>query len=231
MVKSINSNVALIIPVYNEGKVIGDVVKGVLKHYKYVVCVDDGSSDDSKEKIEKTGAYLVNHPINMGQGAALQTGIEFAKLLPVDYFVTFDADGQHRLEDVSKMVEIIEKEKVDFVLGSRFLDEKAIGMPKSKEKILKLAIAFSNSTSGVKLTDTHNGLRVFNRKVAENIQITMPDMAHASEILEIISKNKYSYKEIPVVIEYTDYSKAKGQSMLNAINIAFDTLLRKVSNK
>lgn len=219
----------LIIPVYNEGEVIKSVIEKALKKYAHVVCVNDGSKDNSKEEIAKTGAYLINHPINMGQGAALQTGIEFARLLPVDYFVTYDADGQHRLEDVAEMLKVIKKEKTDFVLGSRFLGKEAVDMPKLKRAILKLAIRFSNATSGVKLTDTHNGLRVFNRKVAEEIQITLPDMAHASEILEIISKNKYSYTEIPVVIEYTEYSRSKGQAMINAVNIAFDTLLRKVS--
>jgi hypothetical protein len=92
-----------------------------------------------------------------------------------------------------------------------------------------MAIKFSNLTSGIKLTDTHNGLRAFNRKVAETMQITMPDMTHASEILEIIAKQQYRYKEIPVTIEYTDYSRAKGQSLINAINIGFDTVLRKIS--
>lgn len=224
-----NKEVALIIPVYNEGKVIKPVIDKVLKEYKYVVCVNDGSRDNSREEILKTKAYLVDHPINMGQGAALQTGIEFARNLPVGYFVTYDADGQHRLEDVKEMIKTIKREKTDFVLGSRFLGKEAVNMPKMKRIILKMAIKFSNATSGVKLTDTHNGLRVFNRKVADSIQITLPDMAHASEILEIIHRNNYTYTEIPVVIEYTDYSRSKGQSIINAVNIAFDTLLRKVS--
>lgn len=224
-----NRNVALIIPVYNEGRVIKKVIDKALKEYRYVLCVNDGSRDDTHEQILKTKAYLVDHPINMGQGAALQTGVEFARLLPVDYFVTYDADGQHRLEDVKRMVRVIKKEKTDFVLGSRFLGKEALNMPKTKRLVLKMAIAFSNFTSGVKLTDTHNGLRIFNRNVADNIQITMPDMAHASEILEIIARNHYTYTEIPVVIEYSDYSRSKGQSIINAINIAFDTLLRKVS--
>ena len=163
----------------------------------------------------------------MGQGAALQTGVEFARSLPVEYFVTYDADGQHRLEDVREMIRTIKRDKTDFVLGSRFLGKEAVNMPKMKRIILKMAIRFSNITSGVKLTDTHNGLRVFNRKVANSIQITLPDMAHASEILEIIYRNKYTYTEVPVVIEYTDYSRGKGQSIINAVNI--DTLLRKVS--
>lgn len=226
---SMNKEVALIIPVYNEGEVIKSVIDKVLKEYKYVVCINDGSRDNSREEILKTKAYLVDHPINMGQGAALQTGIEFARNLPVDYFVTYDADGQHRLEDVKEMIKTIKREKTDFVLGSRFLGKEAVNMPKMKRIILKMAIKFSNATSGVKLTDTHNGLRVFNRKVADSIQITLPDMAHASEILEIIHRNNYTYTEIPVVIEYTDYSRSKGQSIINAVNIAFDTLLRKVS--
>ena len=224
-----NEEVAVIIPVYNEGKVIKSVIDKVLKEYKYVVCINDGSSDNSREEILKTKAYFVDHPINMGQGAALQTGVEFARSLPVEYFVTYDADGQHRLEDVREMIRTIKRDKTDFVLGSRFLGKEAVNMPKMKRIILKMAIRFSNITSGVKLTDTHNGLRVFNRKVANSIQITLPDMAHASEILEIIYRNKYTYTEVPVVIEYTDYSRGKGQSIINAVNIAFDTLFRKVS--
>jgi glycosyltransferase involved in cell wall biosynthesis len=164
----------------------------------------------------------------MGQGAALQTGIEFARQLPVDYFVMFDADGQHRISDAQNMVKALKKGDWDMILGSRFLGS-AEGIKKSKERILKLAVKFSNFTSGVRLTDTHNGLRAFNRHVAETIKITMPDMSHASEILEIISSQKYRYKEVPVTIDYSEYSMAKGQSVINAVNIVFDMLLRKVS--
>lgn len=223
------NDVAFIVPVYNEGKVVRGVINKVLKKYTNVVCVNDGSRDNSVAEIQKTDAYLIDHPINMGQGAALQTGIEFARQLPdVKYFVTYDSDGQHRLEDVELMLDTIEKTGVDIILGSRFLG-KTIGMKKSKRMILKLAIRFSNATSGIKLTDTHNGLRVFNRHVAETMQITMADMAHASEILEIMARQKYSYKEVPVTIVYTDYSRSKGQTLINAVNIGFDTLLRRIT--
>lgn len=224
---SLNDDVALIIPVYNEAKVIKGILEKVLTKYKYVVCVNDGSKDGSVKEILSTKAYLVDHPINMGQGAALQTGIEFARTLPVSYFCTFDADGQHRLEDVKTMIDAIKSGKQDIILGSRFLGS-TINMPKSKYHILKLAVWFTNLTSGLALTDTHNGLRLFNRRVAEEIQITMPDMAHASEILEIIADKKYAYTEVPVTIEYTEYSKSKGQTLVNAINIVFDTLLRRI---
>lgn len=222
-------NVAFIVPVYNEGKVIRGVIKNVLKQYATVICINDGSRDNSSEEIAKTEAILIEHPINMGQGAALQTGIEYARSLPeIDYFVTFDADGQHRLEDVAKMLEVIKGGEYDIILGSRFLG-RTVGMTRGKRLLLKAAIAFSNVTSGLKLTDTHNGLRVFNRHVAETMEITMPDMAHASEIIELIAQHKYRYAEVPVVIEYTDYSRSKGQAMINAVNIGFDSLLRKVS--
>lgn len=221
---------AIIIPVYNEAKVIKRVVEGALKYFQFVVCVNDGSSDTSDREIRKTKAILINHPINMGQGAALQTGIEYACGLPVDYFVTFDADGQHRIEDVKKMLEEIRKGEAEIILGSRFLGS-AINISGYKRFMLKLATIFSNCVSGIKLTDTHNGLRVFNRRVAQEMQITLPDMAHASEIIDIIKRNKYKYKEMPVTIEYTDYSRARGQSMINSINIVFDILLKKGSKK
>lgn len=222
-------NVAFVVPVYNEGSVIGGVVKEILEHCPHVVCVNDGSTDTSAAEIIGAGAYLVDHPINMGQGAALQTGIEFARLLPgVTRFVTFDADGQHRVEDALSMLHTLDTTDVDIVLGSRFRGSTE-GMSRMKRTVLKMAVRFTNLTSGIKLTDAHNGLRAFNRHVADTLEITAPDMTHASEIIELISRNGYSYVEVPVTIDYTDYSVTKGQPVLNAVNIAFDTLLRKVS--
>lgn len=224
------SDVAFIIPVYNEETVVRGVVESVLREYTHVVCVNDCSRDHSADEIARTGAYLINHPINMGAGAATQTGLEFARRLPgINYFVTFDADGQHRVEDVEAMLAAMDERGDDVIIGSRFLGAKAVGMPWAKRVLLKLGTAFSNALSGVKLTDTHCGLRLFSRKVGMEMQITMPDMSHGSEILEIIAKKKYSYSEVPVTILYTDYSLSKGQPIVNAINIAFDTLLRKVT--
>jgi glycosyltransferase involved in cell wall biosynthesis len=226
-----NSDVAVIVPVYNEEKVIAQTISGALKVFPLVVCVDDGSTDGSADQIAQTGACLVQHSINLGQGAALQTGIDFALQNPdVKYFVTYDADGQHNLADVQKMLDLIRTENIDIVVGSRFLG-KAENMGTFKRFLLKLAVAFSNRTTGLALTDTHNGLRVCNRKVASELKLTMPDFAHASEIIERIAEKKFSYKEVPVTIVYTDYSRAKGQSMLNAINITFDLLLNRLIKK
>jgi len=222
-------DVAFVVPVYNEAQVIGSVIAGIREVCPHVVCVNDGSSDSSADEILKAGGFLVNHPINMGQGAALQTGIEFARVLPgVTRFVTFDADGQHRVEDAVRMVRVLDTADVDIVLGSRFLGS-AVGASRFKRIMLKAAVRFSNLTSGVRLTDAHNGLRVFNKHVADTLRITAPDMTHASEIIELIAHNKYRFVEVAVTIDYSDYSVAKGQPAVNAVNIAFDTLLRKVS--
>ena len=224
-----NKDTAILIPAYNEEAVVHGVVSRVLKKYKYVVCVNDGSTDSTLAELQKTNAYVVNHPINLGQGAALQTAIEFAREIPgVNYFVTYDSDGQHDLNDVAKMVKEIKKHNVDILLGSRFIGT-TINMPNTKRFILKAAVLFTNITTGLKLTDTHNGLRAFNKKVADDLQLKMSDMSHASEILEIVALKKYRYKEVGVTIKYTEYSTSKGQSILNGINIIFDTLIRKMN--
>lgn len=226
-----NLNTAIIIPVYNEAEVVESVVDGVTKTFPLVVCVNDGSTDNSAKKIKSTNAVLVNHFVNLGQGAALQTGIEYALQDPnIKYFVTFDSDGQHSSDDVKMMLQIIKDKHFDIVLGSRFLGSTK-GMTKSKKVVLKLAIWFTNKFSNVKLTDTHNGLRVFNRKFAEALEIKMPGMSHASEIIDFIGRGGWAYTEAPITITYTEYSRAKGQSIFNSINILFDLVLSKVSRR
>lgn len=222
----------VIIPVYNESAKIAEVVTQVKKNFQNIVCVDDGSRDSSAREISKSGARLVRHAINQGQGAALQTGIEYALQDPeAKYFITFDADGQHSLSDALTMLDYIRRHKVDIVLGSRFLGE-VKNISQMKKVVLKLAVLFSNTTTGVRLTDAHNGLRVLNRHAAENINITMSGFAHASEIIHRIADLKLRYAELPVTITYTDYSKAKGHNpLMNAVNISFDLLLNKISKK
>jgi polyprenyl-phospho-N-acetylgalactosaminyl synthase len=224
-----HADVYVIIPVYNEAPVIKSVIDEVLKKFQNVVSVDDGSNDGSVNEIIKTKALLVRHPINLGQGAALQTGIDSAlRDNQAEYFVTFDADGQHQINDVERMLGILKQEKLDIVLGSRFLGQ-AQNMSVIKKIVLKAAVKFTNATSGLKLTDAHNGIRVFNRKVAEKLKIESPDMAHASEIIEKISQYNFKYKEVPVTITYSEYSRSKGQSIFNAVNIGLDVLFDKIT--
>lgn len=225
------TDVAIIIPAYKEGGAIKATIDAIPAKYKTIICVDDGSDDDTSKQVAKTRATLVRHPLNLGQGAALQTGIEYALLNPaIEYFVTYDADGQHRMEDVEKMLAYIRKHEAEIVLGSRFLG-KAENISQLKKMILKLAVKFSNASTGIKLTDAHNGLRVFNRKVAKGLQLQMADFAHASEIIHRIAEKQYKFVELPVTIIYTDYSRAKGQSVINAVNIGFDVMIRRLTGK
>jgi polyprenyl-phospho-N-acetylgalactosaminyl synthase len=225
------SKVYFIIPVWNEASVIRRVLEEVLKQYNNVVCVNDGSTDNSSAEIAKTEAIRVEHSINLGQGAALQTGIDYALQDPkASIFVTYDADGQHRLSDVTKMIKVLKDSGVDIVLGSRFLGQTE-NLKTSKKLLLKAAILFTNKSTGLRLTDAHNGLRVFNRDFAQKLKLTFSDMTHASEIVERISNYGFKFVEVPVKIKYTPYSMSKGQSSINAINIAFDASLHKISKK
>jgi glycosyltransferase involved in cell wall biosynthesis len=220
------SDVWLVVPVYNEATVIADVVREARKTFPNVVCVDDGSKDDSAEQIRLGGAHLVRHPVNLGQGAALQTGVEYARAQPgAKYFVTFDADGQHRVEDVERMVARLREEPVDIVVGTRFHGD-IDHIPALKRVVLKTVVFLSPTLRKLKLTDAHNGLRVFNKTVADGMNITLNGMGHASQIVEMVKAKKWRVAEEPVTILYTEYSMAKGQSLINGVNILFDTVLR-----
>lgn len=213
-------NAFVIVPVYNEEQVVGQVIRELQKHFTNIICVDDGSSDDTVREINKTNVTLIKHAHNLGQGAALRTGIAYALTKKsAMYFITFDADGQHRVQDAVNMLEHLKAGKLDIVLGSRFLGMEAEGLPILKRLVLKAAIVFSNLTTGLKLTDTHNGLRVFNREVAAQLRLTCSGMAHASEIIYRVAENNFRYAELPVTIKYSRYSNSKGQSVFNAFNI------------
>ena len=215
-----------VVPLFNEGVVIGDVIRDLRSRYPLVVCVDDGSADGSARIAEEAGAAVVRHPYNMGQGAALKTGIDYALRDPqMRQIVTFDADGQHQVDDAAEMIVKRDAEGVDIVLGSRFLDARTKpGL--IKRMVLRGAVWYSNLTSGVKLTDAHNGLRVLGREACEKITIEQNRMAHASELVEEIGRHDLTVAEHPVHILYTDYSRSKGQSVLNSVNIVIDMLFR-----
>ena len=220
--------VCIVIPMYNEGAVVGSVVSNIRRQFPHVVCVDDGSRDTSAAEAEAAGAIVVQHAINLGQGAGLQTGIQMALLDPLtEYVVTFDADGQHRVADAVRLVEAAREHKLDVVLGSRFL-EAGFSVPWSRRMVLRAAVAFTRLTTGLSVTDTHNGLRVFSRDAASTVRITHAGMAHASEILHEVARHGLSYAELPVQIDYTEYSRAKGQSNLNAGNILHDLVSARI---
>lgn len=220
-----NQDTWLIIPCFNEGTVIGDVIRHARETFPNIVAVNDGSSDNSAEEIHKAGAHLVNHPVNLGQGAAIQTGVEYARSQPgAQYFVTFDADGQHQVKDVVSMLDRLHNEDVDIIVGTRF------GRPRNeddqvpwiKRLVLKTVVLLSSRTRKLGLTDAHNGLRVFNKKVADELNIRMNGMSHASEFVAQMDERGWRVSEQPVDILYTEYSMSKGQSLINGVNILAD---------
>lgn len=217
----------IIVPAFNEGAVIGDVIAQLRSVFTQVVCVDDGSSDDTAAIALSAGAHVVRHPVNLGQGAAIQTGVEYARRQPAaSMFATFDADGQHRVTDVVAMVDRLARADVDIVIGTRFDGSTVSRMPAMKKLILRAAARLSPSSRRLGLTDAHNGLRVFNRTVADNLALTMNGMSHAGEFIALIDENRWRVAEVPVEILYTGYSMSKGQPLLNGVNIVFDGFLR-----
>lgn len=222
------TGVWIIVPAFNEAPVIGDVVAELRSAFVHVVCVDDGSRDETGDAALRAGAHVVPHPVNLGQGAAIQTGVEYARRQPgATTFATFDADGQHRVKDVLAMLERLARGDVDIVIGSRFSGATISRTPPLKRLILRTAAWLSPTSRRLGLTDAHNGLRVFNRRVAENLNLTMAGMSHAGEFVALIDANRWRVAEEPVEILYTEYSLAKGQPILNGVNIVFDGMLRR----
>jgi glycosyltransferase involved in cell wall biosynthesis len=216
----------VIIPMYNEGSVVEEVVRGVRETFPNVVCIDDGSVDESVAAARRGGAVVVQHPINMGQGAALQTGFDYALSDPLTTeVVTFDADGQHQVADARDMVAKLRDESLDVVIGSRFLDERT-EVARLRRAILKTAAVYTRWTSGMALTDAHNGLRVIDRSLLERLRLRQNRMAHASELIDQIGRARVRWAEHPTHVIYSEYSKAKGQSLLNSVNILFELIFR-----
>ncbi len=203
------SDVWIVVPAFKEADVIGDVITDLRSVFANVVCVDDGSADDTGDIALRAGAHLVRHPVNLGQGAAIQTGVEYARNRPgARIFATFDADGQHRVQDVVTMIDRLRSGDADIIIGTRF------------------GLGVSRRGRRLGLTDSNNGLRVFNKTVADRLNITMNGMGHATEFIMLIDENRWRVAEQPVEVLYTEYSAAKGQPLLNGVNIIVDGFLR-----
>jgi glycosyltransferase involved in cell wall biosynthesis len=170
---------------------------------------------------------VVRHPINLGQGAGLQTGIAFALAQGADVVVTFDGDGQHRAQEIERLIGALREQGADFALGSRFLGT-AMRVPKARRVLLKLATWFTRLTTGLQVTDTHNGLRAMTRRGASALALHQNRMAHASEILHQIAESRLKYIEVPVTIDYTAYSLSKGQTLGDALLILTDLFARRL---
>ncbi len=219
--------VFIIVPAYNETPAIGAVLQELCAVYRHVVVVDDGSTDGTYEAARASATYVLRHPVNCGQGAALQTGIDFALRRGAEFIVTFDADGQHRVEDVAVLLAPIVSGECDIALGSRFLGT-SVDIPPLRRRMLRLGVLFTRLVNGMNLTDAHNGLRAFSRRAAQRINLRLDRMAHATELIDQVRLSGLPYKEVSVQIRYTTYSLRKGQSTRGAIRIVLHYLLGRV---
>ena len=226
--KSINAkNSLVIVPAFNEGRIVSSTIDNLSEYFKNILIIDDGSIDNTlEESIQSLSTIVLHHPCNCGQGRALRTGINFfLEKTNFEYLITFDADGQHYPLDALKMLNFAVFNKCDAVFGSRFLDKNsARKMPLIRKITLKIANHFERIFLGLNLTDSHNGLRVLNRKSCKLLKrMKSAEMAHASEFAKIL-KNKTIYlDEFPVRVDYSSKIK-KSQSPLSSLNIISDLM-------
>ncbi len=228
--------IVVVMPSYNEEKVIARVVKEVKEKIPDVIAVDDGSTDQTGIVANEAGAKVLKHFLNRGQGAALQTGINFALAQGAEVIVTFDADGQHNPSDIDRVVKPLLLGEAQVVLGSRFLKSEngyqktdISSIPLVKVIVLKFAAWFTRLYTGLKVTDAHNGFRALSRNAAELIEIRQDGMAHASEIIEQIKKHNLRFVEVPVQIVYSQYSLQKGQKLSNSFRILWDLIISRLT--
>lgn len=214
--------VAIVIPTYNEGERLVETLSGVLEHFETVVVVDDGSRDKSFEWAKESGAYALRHVVNRGQGAALQTGVDFAvQELNADIVVHFDADGQMDVHEIKEIIKPIQNGEVEIVFGSRFLG-KALNMPTTRKITLMLSRVFTKLVSGISLTDAHCGFRALSKNAAKRARFTLDRQAHASQIYDLVKIHSLTYKEVPVTIRYTDETLAKGMKFTDGFGVLKD---------
>jgi glycosyltransferase involved in cell wall biosynthesis len=223
--------VFVIIPFYNENTIILKVIGELFPFGYQLVVVDDGSETNPSDILKgnhPVPVHLLRHKVNLGQGAALQTGIDFSLRQGASYLVTFDADGQHSANDIQAMLLPLQNAEADITLGSSFLNKNLHNAPVIKQWILKTGRLVNYFFTGLYLSDAHNGLRAMTREAAGKIRLMENRMAHATEFLLAIKRNKLRYKEVPALVMYTSYSKSKGQSVFNSIRIFFDLVLHKL---
>jgi len=217
----------IIIPAYNESESLPLVIKNILSlnlSDTDILVVDDGSSDKTFLLAKNLGVKVLRHCLNRGQGASLKTGIDFCLKNDYQIAVFFDADGQMDHLEIPLLLKNLNAD-CQVVLGSRRLGQ-TINMPIMRKLVKYLALIFTRLTTGLKLTDTHNGFQAWSVEALKKIELYQDGYAHASQLLQQIAKNRLKYCEVPVTIKYTDYSRRRGQSLWGAIKILWDLLIK-----
>jgi glycosyltransferase involved in cell wall biosynthesis len=221
--------VMVIVPAFNEGRVVKATVEHLLAAGHRVVVVDDGSTDETAD-VRRLPVVYLRHSVNLGQGAALQTGMTYALRAGAQVAVHFDADGQHDCAQIQQLIAPIVEGKADVVFGSRFLrSEDRAQVPWKKRMLLRGGILVSWAMSGMLLSDTHNGFRALSRRALEHIHLQENGFAHATEIMQRVRETGMRYLEVPITISYSQYSTQKGQKLSGSISILFDLIMAKLT--
>lgn len=223
--------ICIILPAYNEAPVIGQVLDDLKKEIKKeklqaeIVVIDDGSIDGTASIVRKKGVPVLSHVLNRGLGGALGTGLNYAKKIDADIAVTLDSDGQHDAKDIKKVIKPILDNQADVVIGTRWKKDRA-KMPIDRRIITISSNILTFLLFRIWTTDSQSGFRAFSKEALDVIQIKTQRMEVSSELFGEIKKNKFRLKEAPIRVIYTDYSRKKGQSNLNSIQILLKLMLR-----
>jgi len=216
--------ITCVIPAYNEEKNISSVIASVKKYVDEVIVIDDGSQDKTGQLSSSAGAIVLKHIINRGQGASIELGNRYALQNGADIIVHFDADNQFSAEEIKDLVAPIINGEAEAVLGSRFLSKKS-ELPKFKKNIIMpLARLVNKIFFNINLSDPQSGFRALNKETAQKIRIENDGMAHCSEILYQLFKNKIKIKEVPITVTYHEY----GQNFSGGLKIIKDLLIKKI---
>lgn len=219
----------IIIPAFNEEKAIGTVLENLKKAgYTNILVINDGSRDKTEEIIKKHRVKFISHSINRGLGGALGTGLQAARELGVEIAVTFDADGQHAVTDLEKVIAPLKEGKADVVIGSRLLNPK--GMPFHRRLFNWIGNIVTYVLFGVWVTDSQSGLRAFSKKALNVIDIKTNKMEVSSEIIREIGARKLKLKEVSIQAIYTDYSLSKGQSFFVGVKTFIKLVIHRLMN-
>ena len=190
------------IPAYNEEKNIATIITRLKDITDKIIVCNDGSSDLTSKIAEEMGATVLNHEKNLGYGAAIRSIFFKAKDLDCDVLVKFDADGQHRIEDIEKVVKPISNGESDIVIGSRFLDDSEKEVPNYRKVGIKVITKITNTTIKKQLTDSQSGFRAYSKKVLNNLSPSELGMGISTEILIKASAKNFRISEVPIKISY-----------------------------
>ncbi len=191
------------IPAFNEEKNIASIITKLRSISDTIVVCNDGSSDLTSEIAERMGAVVINHEKNLGYGGAIRSIFLKAKELEGNILVTFDADGQHRIEDIENVITPIMEEKADLVIGSRFLDESEKEVPQYRKVGIKVITKITNASIKEKLTDSQSGFRAYSKKVVDELNPSELGMGISTEILIKASSKNFKITEVPIKILYS----------------------------